>query len=353
MLASLVLYFLQPLLLHCFVISKPSYHSIISIACNYRSCDVTITPVEHMDELSDAALLITYERYSIDPNLLFEQSPLLVPFTPAAVEEMRSSFTQLYKLEFDRLINVYNYVHRKDSRLRSNDQMINKRQIYVAKLNHYDEEGSGQSGEKENNRIVGYIDIDNTFDSLALHGNPIPYVSDFIVAKPYRNRGIGAMMLKFAEHLCSCSYHIKSTSSTANRFTSASKATSDIFRCLGLHLSVETKNDNALRFYMNFGFLPLFMERLQVLSNSNSGSSSGVSAVESNDACTIVRSPFSTNEIQNFVTSMHGYSDNNSDSDNDRDALVRTLESFPTFVEKSAQGYDRVLLKKVLLVSDS
>lgn len=346
MLVLLLAQLLLPTLLNCFAIIKPRRSSLRSIECNYQRCDVNITPVTHLDELIDAALMITYERHNIDANRLFGQSPLLVPFTPSALDEMRSSFTKLYQLELDRLTTVYKYIHRKDSMLRNNDHIINKRQIYVAKLNS-DISDKGASSEKIDHRIVGYIDIDNTFDSVVLHGNPIPYVSDFIVAQSYRNRGIGAQLLAHAENVCSSSYYVKPSSPTANRFSSSgrsssdncgSEISSDIFKCLGLHLSVETSNTHALRFYMNFGFLPLFMEKLQVISSGSTSSSSG-------DVCTVIRSPFTVQEIQTIANST-SLSPSSNDS---REALVRLLESFPTFQQKSVQGYDRMLLKKVFV----
>ena len=90
---------------------------------------MTITPVTHLDELIDVALMITYERHNIDANLLFgssSDSPLLIPYTASALDEMRSSFTQLYQLEMDRLTTVFKYIHSKGSSiLRNNDHIIN------------------------------------------------------------------------------------------------------------------------------------------------------------------------------------------------------------------------------------
>ena len=88
------------------------------------------------------------------------------------------------------------------------------------------------------NKIVGFVDIDAR-ESRLQTSTPTPYISDLIVAKPYRNLGIGMRLMKECELLCQI------------RKSRHSKYSHDWMRYDYLYLKVNNKNHKAIDLYKN------------------------------------------------------------------------------------------------------
>jgi GNAT superfamily N-acetyltransferase len=94
-----------------------------------------------------------------------------------------------------------------------------KHQLIVAK---------SDSGE-----IIGYVDIDRRDDSIPLR-YPTPYVSDVIVRRDWRKRGVAQGLLQHCCEVCKSEW-----------------------REPAMYLWVETSNLNALRLYNKLSFVPI------------------------------------------------------------------------------------------------